>query len=175
MNNCSSVNRGRRAAHRILRGVALLLLGLTGPAAKSAVARQAGVGDAHVHWTQVPEAQVKIDDKTPLAWNVLQPDKKDKKEKKESNLVLILLGHRYLMLDTRARVVYSVPLSQLHAQGADFNTGDLAQESQLVPSSDWVLRDVGPAELITLTLGDYGRTLEVDLPHPPDLRYFFSR
>jgi len=138
-------------------------------------ARQASSGNetTHVHWTQVSEAQVKIDDKTPLAWNVLQPDKKDKKDKKASNLVLVLLGHRYLMLDTRARAVYSVPLSQLHAQGADFNTDDLAQESQLIPTSDWTVRDVGPAELVTLTLGDYGRTLQVVLPHPPDLRPFY--
>jgi hypothetical protein len=32
---------------------------------------------------------------------------------------------------------------------------------------------VGPAELIKLTLGDYGRILEVELPHPRDLRYLY--
>jgi hypothetical protein len=66
-----------------------------------------------------------------------------------------------------------VPLTALQAQGKDFESGDLAQPSQLIPSSDWSVRDVGPAELILLTLGDYGRVLQITLPHPPDLRPFY--
>lgn len=110
---------------------------------------------------------MKLDDKTPLAWNVFQPAKKDKKK---TNLVLVLLGHRYLMLDTKARLVYQVPLADLQADGQDFETGELAQPARIVPSTDWSDRDVGPAELIQLTLGDYGRVLEVELPHPIDFR-----
>lgn len=126
-----------------------------------------------IHWKPLEMAQLRLDDKAPLGWNVFQPDKKDKKEKKDTNLVLVLLGHRYLMLDTKARIVYLVPLSELHARGADFDSGDLAQPSRVIPSSDWTDRDVGPAELIRLTLGDYGRVLEVSLPHMPDLRPFY--
>lgn len=117
---------------------------------------------------------MKLDDKTPLGWNVFQPDKKDRKAgKKNSDLVLVLLGHRYLMIDMRARLVYQVPLSSLVARGADFESGDLTQQNLLVPSSEWTERDVGPAELIRFTLGDYGRVLEVSLPHPPDMRPFY--
>jgi hypothetical protein len=32
---------------------------------------------------------------------------------------------------------------------------------------------VGPAELIKLTLKDYNRLLQIELPHPPDLRAFY--
>jgi hypothetical protein len=32
---------------------------------------------------------------------------------------------------------------------------------------------VGPAEIFQLTLGDYGRVLQLSLPHPPDLRPFY--
>jgi hypothetical protein len=138
-------------------------------------AQQTGSDDSlHVHWKLVPEAQVKLDDKTPLTWNVFQPDKKDKKDKKRTfDLILVLLGHRYLMLDTKSRTVYSVPLAEIHAQGTDFDSEDLAQESHLLPSTDWSVRDVGPAEWVQMTLGDYGRTLIVILPHPPDLRPFY--
>jgi len=120
-------------------------------------------------------AQLRLDDKAPLKWNVYQPDKKDNKKdkKKNSDLVLVLLGHRYLMLDTKARLVYMVPLSDLQAQGKDFESGDLAQPARLIPSTDWTQRDVGPAELFRLTLGDYGSILEVSLPHMPDLRPFY--
>jgi hypothetical protein len=122
----------------------------------------------------MPDAQLRIDGKAPLAWNVYAPGKKDKKAKtKDPNFVLVLLGHRYLMLDIRVRRVYLVLPSDLHALGKDFHSGDLAQESRLIPSADWTMRDVGPAERIRLTLGDYGRVLEVSLPHMPDLRPFY--
>lgn len=139
-------------------------------------AHQGGTsGDAErIHWKAVTEAQLRLDDKTPLGWNIYQSDKKDKKStKKAADLVLLLLGHRYLLLNLKSRLVYEVPVSSLQAHGTDFESGDLAQQSQLIPSTDWTERDVGPAELIRVTLGDYGRVLEVSLPHPPDMRAFY--
>lgn len=127
-----------------------------------------------IHWKAITEAQVKLDDKTPLGWNVYQPDKKDKKAAKRlASSVLVLLGHRYLLIDFDARLVYEVPKPSLHAQGQDFETADPPADAHEIPSTDWTLRDVGPAELIRFTLGDYGRTVEVSLPHPPDMRPFY--
>jgi hypothetical protein len=127
--------------------------------------RASGNDTGRIHWKQVVAAQLKLDGKAPLTWNVYQPDKK-----KESNLVLVLLGHRYLALDTKAKLVYAVFPGDLHAVGKDFESDDLMQGSRTVLSTEWVVRDVGPAESIKLTLGDYGRVLEVQLPHMPDLR-----
>jgi hypothetical protein len=121
-----------------------------------------------LHWKAVTEGQVKIDDKTPLTWNVYQPDKK-----KDANLVLILLGHRWLMVDTKARTVYEVMPGDLHAQDKDYESGDLAKPPALIPTSNWIDHDVGPAEDIHITLGDYGRVLELELPHLIDLRPFY--
>jgi hypothetical protein len=113
---------------------------------------------------------VQLDEKTPLTWNVFQPDKSQKKK----NLVLVLLGRRYIALDLKAKVAYLLLLTDLKAQGPDFETDDPASLGRVLPSSDWTVRDVGPAELIKLTLQDYGRTLEVTLPHPVDLRPLFT-
>ncbi|HUJ32000.1 MAG TPA: hypothetical protein VLY23_12020 [Candidatus Acidoferrum sp.] len=121
--------------------------------------------DARTHWKPVAQAQLKLDGRTPLTWNVYQPDKK-----KQSNLVLVLLGHRYLALDFKARLVYLVMPTDLHAVGKDFESDDLKEPARLIPSKDWSVRDVGPAEQIRMTLGDYGRVMEVQLPHMPDLR-----
>jgi hypothetical protein len=89
----------------------------------------------------------------------------------------VLLGRRYLLLDTRGKVVYEVKLSDLHAQGKDFTSDDLTATSRVIPTTDWNVRDVGPAELIDLTLGDYGGALEVQIPHPliltPPLHYVY--
>lgn len=116
-------------------------------------------------WKSVPRAQCKLDDKTPLGWNVFQTEKK-----KESHLLLILLGRRYIALDIKARVAYSVARSDLQAKGADFESGNLFVPARVLPTEEWSLRDVGPAELIKLKLGDYGTNLQIELPHAPDLR-----
>lgn len=127
----------------------------------------AGDNDRYL-WKSVPRAQCKVDDKTPLTWNVYQTDKK-----KEANLVLVLIGRRYLALDIKAKVVYNVLPSDLQAKGRDFESGNLFAQVRVLPTDNWSLRDVGPAELIKLTLGDYGRELYVELPHMPDMRAFY--
>jgi hypothetical protein len=147
-----------RAAWRVLCCAGFLLLG-------HIFTLQAAEG---FHWKAVTEGQVKIDDKIPLTWNVYQPDKK-----KDAHLVLVLLGHRWLMLNIKAKSVYQVMPGDLHAQGKDYESDDLAKPSALIPTSNWIDRDVGPAEDIHVTLGDYGRVLEVALPHLMDLRPFY--
>jgi hypothetical protein len=158
-------------ARALLRFAALAFLALSLFDAGSAFAQDSG---AQIRWKPVDMAQVRVDGKTPLKWNVYQPDKKDKKDKKrDSDLILVLLGHRYLMVDARAREVYVVPLAALHAQGADFDSGDLEQDANMIPTSEWTSHDVGPAQLYKLTLGDYNHVMEVSIPHPPDLRAFY--
>jgi hypothetical protein len=121
-----------------------------------------------LHWKPVNLAQVKLDDKTPLAFNVYQPDKK-----KESHFVLVMLGRRYIELDIKAKLAYNAPLTDIQKKGGDIESDNFAVPGRLLATSGWSVRDVGPAELIKLTLGDYGRVLEVELPHPPDLRAFY--
>lgn len=121
-----------------------------------------------IHWKSVPEGQLKIDDKTPLTWNVYQPDKK-----KDAYLVLILLGRRYIALDMKAKIAYQVYPGDVRKQDDDLESDDLRKPDRVIPSKDWTLRDVGPAELVRFTLEDYGRTVEVALPHMPDLRAFY--
>src|SRR3984885_15771252 len=133
----------------------------------------AGAGPAtaqaeRFHWKPVSVAQVKLDDKTPLAFNVYQPEKK-----KDARFVLVLLGRRYIELDVKTKQAYSVPLTDLQKNGSDLESENFAVPTRLLATSDWTVRDVGPAEQIKLTLGDYGRLLQVDLPHPPDMRAFY--
>src|SRR5580704_3154593 len=119
-------------------------------------------------WKGVGRAQLKLENKTPLQWNVYQTEKK-----KEANLVLVQLGRRYMALDIRGKVAYYVFPSDLHAKGPDLESGNLFVQSRVMPTTAWTVRDVGPAEMIKLTLGDYGRALDVELPHMPDLRAFY--
>ncbi len=153
---------GGRSASRLLYFCTLLTILLL--TAASGVSAQG----ERVHWKPVNLAQIKLDEKTPLAFNVYRPEKK-----KDSHFVLILLGRRYIELDIKAKIAYSVPFADVHKTGSDLESDNFAVSSRVLATSDWSVRDVGPAELIKLTLGDYGRNLAVELPHPPDLRAFY--
>jgi hypothetical protein len=134
-------------------------------------AQSASSSDQQIHWAQLGDAQLKLDSKPPLGWAVYQPDKKTRK--KGTDLLLVLVGHRYMMLDVKAKLAYQVMPADIHAQGSDFESNDLAKKENLIPTSAWSIRDVGPAELIRFTLGDYGRVLDVSISHPPDLTSFY--
>lgn len=132
----------------------------------SANACAANGGDAgRIHWKQIPDAQLKLDSKVPLNWNVFLPDKK-----KLGKLVLVLVGRRYIALDIKTKIAYAVELADLKAQGKDFESDSPVKAERVIPTTEWSDRDAGPAEIVKLTLGDYGRVLEIQLPHMPDLR-----
>jgi hypothetical protein len=162
--NCvrqSFLFRGRPASRLLYFCTLLTILLLTATSSARAQGER-------VHWKPVNLAQIKLDEKTPLAFNVYRPEKK-----KDSHFVLILLGRRYIELDIKAKIAYSVPFADVHKTGSDLESDNFAAPSRVLATSDWSVRDVGPAELIKLTLGDYGRNLAVELPHPPDLRAFY--
>jgi hypothetical protein len=153
-----------RAHRRAAIGFVITLVMAFGSAGASAAlpraASSAPADNSRVHWKQVTAGQVKLDGKAPPKWNIYQPDKR-----KQSYLVLILLGHRYLALNLRSETVYNVVPSDLQAMGQDFESDPLTKADRIVPSTDWTDKDVGPEERIQLTLCDYGRTLEINLPH----------
>lgn len=165
---------GRRSS--ISRSVKIVLFSLLAFVASFASPPTLPAADANtlIHWTEAEGAQVKLDGKVPIKWNLYEPDKKDKK--KDPDQALVLLGRRYLLVDTKGKRIYEVKAENLHASGSGLESGDLTENSRPIPSTEWTSRDVGPAELIDLTLEDYGRTLEIELPHPfiitPPVHYF---
>jgi hypothetical protein len=158
-----------RAAVRVIAAICAIVFCAGAGARGDGGCFFAGAGDnGRFLWKAVGRAQLKLENKTPLQWNVYQTEKK-----KEANLVLVQLGRRYMALDIRGKVAYYVFPSDLQAKGPDFESGNLFVHSRVMPTTAWTVRDVGPAEMIKLTLGDYGRALDVELPHMPDLRAFY--
>jgi hypothetical protein len=116
-----------------------------------------------VTWKIEERAQLQIGGHVPISWNVYAPEKK-------KNLVLILLGKRYLALDTKTKSVWQIELKDLTPKGQDFESDEPAEIGTPIPVSSWSDRDVGPAERIIITLGDYGAKIQLELPHMLDLR-----
>src|SRR6202167_99711 len=126
----------RRAFHRLALPILAVIFAITfvaGAGAGSFFTGFAGAGDnERFLWKAVGRAQLKLDDKTPLTWNVYQTEKK-----KQANLVLVQLGRRYVALDIKGKVAYYVFPSDLQAKGTDFESGDLFVASRVMPTNAW--------------------------------------
>ena len=88
-----------------------------------------------VTWKIEERAQLQIGGHVPISWNVYAPEKK-------KNLVLILLGKRYLALDTKTKSVWQIELKDLTPKGQDFESEEPAEIGTPIPVSSWSDRDV---------------------------------
>jgi hypothetical protein len=119
----------------------------------------------NIHWKPVPGAMMRLAGHPVRIWNIFQGDKKGK-------LFLLQLGHRVLIVDLQQHVVYGPPPADFPGATRDdeFQGRGPVSADRRIPTIDWTERDVGPAELIQVTLNDYGQLLELQIPHPPDYR-----
>jgi len=130
--------------------------------ASTAVARAAEL----LTWKPVPDALLKIDGRPVKLWTLYRAEKK-------SRYVLVQLGSRYLLLDTEAKELYELKPENVQHKGKELRA-PLPQESDKpLPTTNWVVRSVGPAVLIRVKLAAEGRVLEVQLPQKPDLRSLY--
>jgi hypothetical protein len=77
------------------------------------------------------------------------------------------------MLNTKAHEAYELNPTSLKRSGKDLSGSMPGKSDKLLTSSDWIVHDVGPAEMIRVRLDAEGRVLEVQLPHPLDQRWIY--
>lgn len=115
-------------------------------------------------WKPIERAILEVSGrKPPKTWSVLQDEKKKAR-------VLVQLDDRYLVLDAKTKQVFEISASQIQPHGKNFQSIDPSTKEQPVPSTDWDMRDLGPAERIEVRLLTDNTMLNVQLPHPLDLR-----
>jgi hypothetical protein len=115
-------------------------------------------------WKPVDNAILEIKGrKPPKNWNVLE-DEKDK------DRVLVELDNRYLVLNAKTKQVFEMSPAQLQPHGKNFQSADPSESQRALPSDNWDMRDLGPAERIEVRLSADNTILDVQLPHPLNLR-----
>lgn len=125
-----------------------------------AVARE---GDK-INWKPVGDAILKITGrKPPKVWNVYQDEKKKQR-------VLVEMDSRYLILDAKTKQVYEITAAGFQLHGKIYQSTDPASNQNALPSTGWDRRDIGPAERIQVELTKENIFLDVELPHPLELR-----
>ncbi len=115
-------------------------------------------------WKPVNNAILEVTGrKPPKTWSVLEDDK-------QKSRVLVELDNRYLMLDAKTKQVFEISPSQVQPHGKNFQSADPSDTERALPTTDWDMRDLGPAERIEVRLINDNTKLDVQLPHPLDLR-----
>jgi hypothetical protein len=130
--------------------------------------RPASAGTERIAFKRQATAILKMDGKPVKFWEVYVAEKR-------GQLVLVQLGGRYLLLDTKEKVVLEIEPGaiQQKPKGNDVAWTRSPQSEKTIESAEWSLRSVGPAVAIKVRLSAEGRVLEIQLPRMPDSGWIF--
>ena len=155
-NICMGMNTGRLYRFTSMMMV-ILALALVAPHAGART-------DDKINWKPIGDAILKITGrKPPKIWNVYQDEKKKER-------VLVEMDNRYLILDAKTKQVYEITPADFQPHGKIYQSAKPVSNENAVPSTGWDRRDIGPAERIQVELTKENVSLDVELPHPLELR-----
>jgi hypothetical protein len=119
--------------------------------------------DKTVDWKPAAQALLRIDNRPVNNWNVFQDGKK-------TNPLLLQIGKRFLLIDSKEQKVFELDPAKLKRKDDDlyWNTADLPHRP--LKTSNWSVRDVGLAYLVEVRLAAEKHTIDLQLPHPIDIR-----
>jgi hypothetical protein len=138
-----------------IAAASLLLLSFACAAARAA--------NKPVTWKPAEQALLRVDDHPVVDWNVYQDGKK-------TNPLLVQMNGRYLLVDGREQKIFEISPAKVERHGSDVSWDPSDRPDKPLATSDWVVRDVGLAYKITTKLVAEGKVLDVQLPHPLDVR-----
>ena len=101
--------------------------------------------------------------KPPKSWSILE-------DVKQKSRVLVQMDNHYVLLDAKTKQAFEMSSSQIRAHGKNYESNNPADSEKPLPSTDWDMRDIGPAERIQVRLTTNDVLLDVELPHPLNLR-----
>jgi hypothetical protein len=147
---------------RIWRGICFSLLAallFTGPTFAGEKDK-----DKPVAWKPIQQALLRVDDQPVKNWNVYQ-------ENKKGDPLLLQMGNRFLLIEVHERKIFELASAKIEHKGAELLWDPAALPAEPLATSNWIIRDIGFAYRIGARLVAENRLLDLQLPHPMDLRY----
>lgn len=110
-------------------------------------------------WIPLLVPIVRIDGDPPKDWN-LYKGKWDRDDK----IVLLQWGNRWLRADTHAEEVREIDPSTVTHVKEKVQTPSDYKSAKVLPTGDWIVRDVGPAWRIHFVLTAENRDIDINIP-----------
>lgn len=120
--------------------------------------------DKPVAWKPIQQALLRVDDQPVKNWNVYQ-------ENKKGDPLLLEIANRFLLIEVHERKIFELPVAKIEHKGNDLFWDPATLPAEPLATSDWLIKDVGFAYRIDARLVAENRLLDLQLPHPMDLRY----
>jgi hypothetical protein len=113
-----------------------------------------------ITWVQYRAILMRIDDESPKEWNIWR----DAHSKKDE-ILLIQWNKRYLRINTKLQEVREIdPQTVTHGEKSVTSPAD-DSAAKVLPSDDWILRDVGSADRIYFELTAENHKVDINIPH----------
>jgi hypothetical protein len=120
--------------------------------------------DKPVAWKPIPQALLRVDDQPIKNWNVYM-------ENKKGDPLLLQMGNRFLLIQVHARKIFELAPAKIEHKGAELLWDPANLPAEPLATSNWIIRDVGFAYRIDARLVAENHVVDLQLPHPMDLRY----
>lgn len=124
----------------------------------------ASTADKIVAWKPITEALLRVDDQPVKTWNIYQ-------ESKKGDPLLLQMGNRFLLIQVHERKIFELDPAKVEHKGTELRWDSAALPAEPLATSDWIIRDVGFSYRIGARLVAENHLLDVQLPHPLNLRY----
>lgn len=151
---------------RIWRGICFSLVFIVpcAGALLSAAPAFAADKDKPVTWKPITQALLRVNDQPVKNWNVFEQNKK-------GDPLLLQMGDRYLLIQVHERKIFELPSAKIEHKGTELLWDPAALPAEPLATAEWLIKDVGFAYRVSTKLVAENRVLDLQLPHPMDLRY----
>jgi hypothetical protein len=142
----------------------VILFGLVIGAALFATPAFAADKDKPVTWKPITQALLRVNDQPVKNWNVYEQNKK-------GDPLLLAMGDRYLLIRVHERKIFELPSARIEHKGAELLWDPATLPAEPLATTEWLIKDVGFAYRLGVRLVAENRVVDLQLPHPMDLRY----
>ena len=114
-------------------------------------------------WKPAEQALLRVDDHPVSEWNLYEADKKD-------NRFLLQMNARLLFVDVSNHQIFELDPSKIEHKGSELRWDPDDRPDKPLETTAWLVKDVGSSYRFSARLVTENRVLDVQIPHPLDLR-----
>ena len=115
-----------------------------------------------VSWKVIDDALLRVNGSPVKDWGVYQAGRK-------TDPLLLQMGNRFLLVEIHERRLFELDPSKIEHKAGELVWDPADCPATPLATSDWVEHDVGGAFQIGAKIDNESRSLDLQLPHPPNV------